>query len=72
MQSAKCNHVAKRNHTAKCKCKNLLSLPDLFPVQRRREGANHFLPIFHLQRTLQRYHFATSETDDKSKTNVQM
>ena len=22
MQSAKCNHVAKRNHTAKCKCKN--------------------------------------------------
>jgi len=31
-----------------------------------------FLHIFHLQRTLQRYHFATSETDDKSKTNVQM
>ena len=62
------NGIIQQNVNAKI----LPSLPDLFPVQWRREGANHFLHIFHLQRTLQRYHFATSETDDKSKTNVQM
>jgi len=73
MQSAKCNHVAKRNHTAKCKCKNSTkSSRSISCAMKKRRRKSFFLHIFHLQRTLQRYHFATSETDDKSKTNVQM
>ena len=36
------NGIIQQNVNAKI----LPSLPDLFPVQRRREGANHFLHIF--------------------------
>ena len=72
LQSAKCNHVAKRNHTAKCKCKNSTKSSRSISCAMKKRRRKSFFAYFHLQRTLQRYHFATSETDDKSKTNVQM
>ena len=51
MQSAKCNHVAKRNHTAKCKCKNSTkssrSISCAMKKRRRKSFFAYFSPSAH-------------------------
>ena len=67
MQSAKCNHVAKRNHTAKCKCKNSTKSSRSISCAMKKRRRKSFFCIFFTFSA----HFKDI-TDDKSKPNVQM